>query len=254
MSNKNDLTQLKYTFDVTEPLQQVCQELRNNLSDFNACIVTRRGDKLNVRLTYCEGFNLLPADTLIQLVTTAMSSISDITVYSQIPLEMFIVQYSQMINSVTSDICKYLHVPFEDYYQEVCLTLTRLRNEGYYIHKSLLRKAAFNDCCKAFKKDIKHQQYIDENGERQTRQVSIDKFVDAENDTTFADVIEDENAEKQFDDIDRQSEIEYQLKCIKKVCSSREYDQLIRAYRTGTTSNATNSIIRKIKRELGLTL
>lgn len=252
MSNKNDIDQLRFTFDTTEPLQQICNELRNSLSDFNACIVARRGDKLNVRITYCEGYNLLPADIIIQHVTTALSAIGDITVHSQIPLENFILQYSQMIDKVTTDICNYLHVPFEEYRQEVCLTLTRLRNEGYYIHKSLLRKAAFNDCCKAFKRDIKHQQYIDENGERQSRQVSIDKTVDGDNDTTFADVIEDEQAEEMFNNIDKQAEIDYQISCIKKVCSAREYDQLIRAYRTNTTSNTTNSIIRKIKRELGL--
>lgn len=252
MNNKNEISQVKLSFDVTQPLQEVCQQVRNTLSDFNACIVARRGDKLNVRITYCEGYNLLPADIVIQHITTAMSSIGDITVHSQIPLEAFILQYSQMINAVTSDICKYLHVPFEEYYQEVCLTLTRLRNEGYYIHRSLLRKAAFNDCLKAFKSEIKHQQFIDENGERQTRQVSIDNVVDSENNTTFADVIEDEQAIETFNDIDKQSEIDYQISCVKKVCSAREYDQLIRAYRTGTTSNATNVLIRKIKRELGL--
>lgn len=250
MKDKNSVSQVKYEFDITEPLQKVCDEIRANLQSFNACIVARRSDKIYVRVTYCEEYNLLPADIVIQHVITAMSSISDVTVHSQIPLEQFILQYKQMLLSVTNDICRYLNVPFDEYYQEVCLTLTRLRNEGKYIHKALLRKAAFNDCLKAFKKDIKHTQFIDENGEKQTRQVSIFGKPKDDDDATYADILEDEKAIEELDDVVLNDMQRWQLEQIKACCSSREYQQLIRAYQSNTTSNYTNSIIRKIKKGL----
>lgn len=257
MNDKNTVTQVRLEFKVTEPLQQVLDAVRANLSYFNACIINRRGDTIYVRITYCEEYNLLPPDVVIQHVTTAMSSISDVMVHSQIPLEAFIVQYHQMLVAVTQDICKYLHVPFDDYYQEVCMTLVRLRNEGRYIHKALLRKAAFNDCLKAFKKDIKHVKFIDEHGEQQSRQVSIYSHPDAENDTddpgcTYAEVIEDEKAIEEFAEIDMNDYQKDLLEQVKQVCTPREFSELMRAYRSNTTCNQTNVIIRKIRRELGL--
>lgn len=250
MKNKNTVSQVRLEFSTTEPLQAVLDAVRANLSKFNACIITRRGEKVYVRITYCEEYNLLPPDIVIQYITTAMSSISDITVHAQIPLEAFILQYRQMLLSITNGICDYLKVPFDDYYQEVCLTLVRLRNEGRYVHKALLRKAAFNDCLKAFKRDIKHVQYIDDNGEKQPRQVSIYNRPDNEDDATYAEIIEDEKAIEAFADIDSDDATQAMLKQVQELCSKREYAELIRAYKTNTTSNSTNVIIRKIKRQL----
>ena len=250
--SKNTVSQVRFEFNVTDALQDVLDAVRANASYFNACIVTRRTDKVYVRITYCDEYNLLPPDLVIQHITTAMSSVGDVTVHSQIPLEAFIEQYQQMLDAVTHDICKYLHVPFEDYYQEVCLTLVRLRSEGRYIHKGLLRKAAFNDCLKAFKKDIKHIQYIDDNGEKQPRQVSIYNKADDCDDATYADILEDEKAIEEFAAVDLSDYERDLLEQVKEVCTIREYNELLRAYRANTTNNYTNTIIRKIRRLLNL--
>ena len=128
---------------------------------------------------------------------------------------------------------------YDDLLQQCYLTVIRLARNNYYCSKKLIERAYVNDVFTDLRK--LPTKYVILSFDEPTNDTNGDDAI-----TRLIDTIAD--TDDKFDDVLTDDELIYRRKKVIKIIGQRRYDQMLREYRTKTTSNATTTTVNKLKR------
>lgn len=215
--------------------------------------------KTTVRVTYCDEplYNQLSTARIYDIISdmrVADRSLppcnklvdKDTIYYQQVPINTLYEIYKPLIKSLADK--TYLttskYFLYEDLLQDAYLVLTILYRQGYYVHGNLLKRAYINYIRKQLRKMPTHYDVV-----------SLEQTVANKHDDDtlrLADQIEDVRATEELDSIieDSEHDILAKRQLVVAEIGERQYNELLRAYRTHTTDASTNSKIIKLRRRL----
>lgn len=192
--------------------EQVAKDIADKIINYN------ENDK-----QYVIGYNQPPLDIMVKL-------------YSPLVLKLALVQHERW---------QYLEI--DDLYQMCMLSMCKLYNKGYYLHKDVLRKCFNNDVLMHIRKN-KNSPII----------ISLDDIYfasgDNDGDIKVEDVIEDLDSTNDIVDIEeldaKESEYNDKRSVIIELIGDRQYDQLLREYGNKTTTNWSRKTVYRLKERL----
>lgn len=212
----------------------------------------------NVIITYCDEpeINTLSTANLISYLTMLRVSASSAALphckqlidkntlwYEQADISTLCQLYTPLAHSLARlvfDSTSFFVL--DDLVQEVYLIITSLYKKGYYVHGSLIKRAFVNHIRMLMRKEPTHWEIV-----------SLQKHLkDSTEDITLEDTIEDPASEDFITALCLSDEQQEQKRQLLTVISQRQYDQLVREYRTNTVPTAMGKKIREIRRDLGL--
>lgn len=162
--------------------------------------------------------------------------------YSQPPLEMLVKILEPLVNKLAEQQVRRWGLEFEDAAQICYLVMCTLYNKGYYIHKRLLERSYNNEVLHIIRKQRGAPQIVSFEDEMQNT-----------DDLTLADTLVDEHAEEEiYEEFEKQGEQD-EYKMLKDILVDdigiRTYDQLVREYRTNTTSTWGRKRVNDLKKK-----
>lgn len=188
------------------------------------------------------------AREIAQLTELSMISETEkVLGYKQPGPEVLLKVYEPLMNKlVKEEHNRWHYLEYEDLMQMCRLVMMRLYRNGYYIHKQLLRRAFSNEVIMHIRKD-----------RDKPVMVSMDSIVFNDGDdesVTLLDTLPDKqailNEQDMLDNDAKRSIIEAKRKLIVKKIGQRQYDQLIREYGNGMTTNWSRKMIQTLHRYL----
>ena len=154
--------------------------------------------------------------------------------------------YEPLMNRlVKEELNRWNHLEYEDLLQMCRLVMMRLYRNGYYIHKLFLRRAFSNEVLMHIRKD-----------KLKPVMVSIDSTIydDGDDEITLLDTLPDIQAifseQDMLDNEAKRTIIEAKRKIIIDKIGQRQYDQLMREYGNGMTTNWSRQTIQMLHRYL----
>jgi hypothetical protein len=205
--------------------------------------------RVEFMLSQNEDYNQLPVQDVAKDIAnmTELSLVNEtqkVIGYKQPSIDVLITAYEPLIRKlVEQEHNRWNYLLVEDLMQMCRLTFMRLYRNGYYIHKSLLRRAFTNDVLLHIRKD-KDKPHI----------VSIDSttYSDEEDEISFIDTICDSNniVDEQdiLEHITKAEEFSKYRKMIIDRIGQRQYDQLLREYKNNMTTAWAQSTVYKLKK------
>lgn len=176
-------------------------------------------------------------DNLISNIT-ADTNHDNVVCFGQSSLDKIIEVFTPYYNKLANEIqCSWQCYEYCDLVQMCILCVCTLYNKGYYLHKRLIRRALIN------------MVLIEQRKTRcVTGFVSFDTLIGKDNDqASLLEIIPDEHASDEFDNIELASYKEYRFKRLKDLfpeMTERQWKQLIFEYGHGIT---THSSVMKVK-------
>lgn len=170
--------------------------------------------------------------------------------YRQPPLELLVEIFEPLVRKLSMEQSRnWKKLEYEDLYQTCYWIIIKLYNEGYYIHKSLVRKSFANEVLNMIM------------GERDApivvplQQKYYGATEDLEN-LTIGDIIMDESYELEQEERDRQDFWQKTFNEVKEIIvdlvGPRQFDQLFRDYAHKHTTAQTRKMMQKVKTHLAL--
>lgn len=221
--------------------------------------------QVNILYSKNKIYNTLLVENVIQRVIESetkqddhLQLIDNVRAYAQPPLEILLVTYRPLIYRLAVQQHQYWpQIELEDLLQMCNLRICVLYQQGYYIHKNLLTRSFVNDVLMFLRPE-----------KRKPKIESLDQLLvsqDAENNISLIEMVEDETAQHDLDEVTNdvdgitlEQEIKNKmLEVIRDFVSPRMYDQLLREYGNKTTTNNTRVMINRLKgqlKELGITV
>lgn len=202
---------------------------------------------VNAHVSQIDDYNTI---TVPVMITNIVSSISTtmpegIFCYGQPSLPILLEVLQPLLhNLATEQHRRWKRYSYEDLLQLCSCKLCELYNKGYYIHKSLLKRAFTNSVYQMLRKEP-----------RDVTIVSSDARVKTSDDTlSVVDMIPD--IQQEYDDYDKEEQVVLnqiqteERDVLLEMLGPRQYDQLLREFRTHTISNATARQLKRIKLKL----
>lgn len=166
--------------------------------------------------------------------------------YKQPPLDMLLELFDPLVHKLAGQQQSYWGLEYEDLCQTCRMVICTLYRKGYYVHKSIINRSFINEVLMSIRGD-RYKPHI----------VSIDEPVAYDKEgkaRTVADTIVDEMAEddilQEFTDEEETQVLEAKREYIVDIIGERQYDQLVRAYGTHTTSSADRTKLQKLRNRL----
>ena len=194
-----------------------------------------------------EEFNTVPVQVMITNVISSLHLLSKqgIFCYGQPPLEILVEVLQPLIHRLALiQYRRWKRYSYEDLLQLCSCKLCELYRKGYYIHKSLLKHAFTNSVYQMLRKEP-----------RDVTIVSSDARVKTSDDTlSVVDTIPD--IQQEYDEYDKEEQVVLnqiqteERDVLLEMLGPRQYDQLLREFRTHTISNATARQLKRIKLKL----
>lgn len=194
-----------------------------------------------------EEFNTVPVQVMITNVISSLHLLSKqgIFCYGQPPLEILVEVLQPLIHRLALvQYRRWKRYSYDDLVQLCSCKLCELYNKGYYIHKAVLKRAFENSVYQMLRKEPRDVTFV-----------SSDAAVKNSDDTlSVLDVIPDIGQENEVYDKE-ESEMLNQLfteqkELLLEILGERQYDQLLREFRTKTISNTTSRKVRALQQKL----
>lgn len=221
-----------------------------------------------VRITYCDepSLNTLSTAHLLTIINDmrvhkiiptplrqSQRLLPDTLTFEQCDINTLITLYNPLLQSLArrAHATTARFFTYDDLLQEAYLVLATLYRKGYYIHGNMLQRAFVNHIRVLLRKEPTHYAMIPLSTPQDAAHAHSD-----ERDVTLDEQLIDEKVAEQFDNLllddARAQRIAEQRDYVLTVISQRTYDQLIREYRTNTTSTSNGKLINDIRRMLGI--
>ena len=167
--------------------------------------------------------------------------LDNVVAYCQSGCDALIELYAPLIHKLTKRMYNTLDrfYTYEDLLQQCYLTIIRLSHENYYCSKKLIERAYVNSVFMELRK--LPTRYVVLSFDEPTNDTQGDDTI-----TKLIDTIADPN--DNFETIMNDAETISRRAKVIKIIGQRRYDQLVREYRTHTTSNSTTTTVNKLKR------
>lgn len=214
--------------------------------------------KVTVIITENEAFNELRKSTLYRYIKIAQDALflgieppewicskplNNVIAYEQSGAHVLTKFYEPLIYALAKDAHQLFErwFTYNDLVQQCYVTLISLRNQGYYCSKGLIKKSYYNDLFVMARKLPTKWLVLsfDEPVENSQSDDTVVKIID-----TLAD--EEDKYEPILDNLDL---INKRNKII-SIIGQRQYDQLLREFRTHTVAGSTAVKINKLKKRL----
>lgn len=202
------------------------------------------GWQINILLSENDDYNTISKNKLMTGIMHAIvktdSKAKVLVDFEQPPLELLIKLYEPLVNKLANE--EKLHwkqFEFDDLCQMCRLAICTLYSAGYFIHKSLIRTTFVRMILSELR--LRGDEY---------EAIPMHKL--NKDDLEYINCIEDESVEDEFKEIidGSQQYIDDRKKTVIGIIGQRQYDQIVREYRTGTTTGATQKLVHKLKTEL----
>lgn len=209
-------------------------------------------------ITDCDEFNQVNRNTLYRYVGIAQDALfinvpipewicrkplNNVIAYEQAGLNVLIKFYEPLVHSLARKAYDTLDkwYNYNDLVQQCYLAIISLHNQGYYCSKGLIERAFFNDLFVALRKLPTKCTVIsfDEPIDNVQNDDAIVKVID-----TLADTNDD------YEPILQDIDLIIKRNKIISIIGRRQYDQLLREFRTHTVSRATATKINKLKKRI----
>lgn len=202
---------------------------------------------INAHISQIDEYNTISIGVMI---TNILSSVSKdmrqgIFCYGQPPLPILINVLQPLIHRLALiQHRRWKRYLYDDLVQLCSCKLCELYNKGYYIHKALLKRTFENSIYQMLRKEPRDITFI-----------SSDAHVKSSDDTlSIADMILDTEKENEVYDKEESEMLDQllteQKELLIKILGERQYNQLLREFRTKTISNTTSRQIRALQKRL----
>lgn len=202
------------------------------------------GFEVDIVVSQTDEYNTIDKDKMRIGITNSIIKSSEKTKiligFEQPPLELLIKLYEPLINKLArTEAMHWDKLEFDDLYQMCRLSICDLYNQGYFIHKELIKITFI-------------RAVLTELRLHGTEYDAIPMQNLNTEDREYIDYIEDESVEDEFKEIidGGQVYIDSRKQTVIDIIGQRQYDQIVREYRTGTTSNSTRKLVNKLKNQL----
>lgn len=160
--------------------------------------------------------------------------------FKQPSLEMILQLYEPLVNKLAQ--IEHLHwskLEFDDLKQMCRLCICMLYKQGYYVHKNLIKTTFIRYVLSELRL------HGDEYDAIPMHKLNKDE-------QEYIDSIEDESVEEEFESIisSPQDYVDDRKQTVINIIGQRQYDQIVREYRTKTTTNSTAKLVCKLKQQL----
>lgn len=209
--------------------------------------------RIQYNISQRDEYNKLSASNVIDNILYQTLSLKhdcskQIIGYMNPPLEQILIAFDPLIQKLSyEESQRWRSIEYDDAYQMCRLVLIELYRRGYYIHKTLLRKAYRNYILAQLRRDIDKPDIIS------LTSISHKGEGDSE-DLTFGDMIQDKALDEELEEQERhevsRSIFEQVRDLIIMLIGEREFDQLMRQYSSGNTDNRTQKKMYDIKNKL----
>lgn len=215
--------------------------------------------KISVSYTDTEVFNVEKRDTLISYVNIIQNAfetdnfplpewmgrklLRNTLAYKQAGPSILIKLYEPLVHKLSQ--AAFINMKrffaYEDLVQTCYMVIVKLSRYGYYVSGNLIKRTYMNTLYNMLRKEPKHHIVI--SLDEPTNEKNGDDEVICIGDT-IADERDDYNT--LLNDID----LIHKRKIVIQLLGQRQYDQLLREFRTHTTTGATATKINKLKKRL----
>ena len=191
-----------------------------------------------------DEYNTLPASLCVEGILQGIEHYTvkpnNVLCYRQPDIEVMMRVYEPLLRKAAKNTCeKWTGEEYEDALSSAYLVMLRLYRHGYYIHKRLFLRAYNNEILM----QLRHKR-------NEPQMVSLDTVVENEqNDvTTYANIIPDEQYSIRMQELDLAAAVASTLKeFLLQYMTEREYDELLRDYGQGHTTNTSRRRMSRIK-------
>lgn len=213
----------------------------------------------NVIVTYCDEpcMNTVPTANLVAYLTTLRVALPEDVPHCKRKIDKHTLWYEQADISVLCELYRPLafslanrivdscsFFTLDDLVQEAYLVIAQLYKKGYYVHGALMRRAFVNHVRILMRKEPLHWDVV-------SLQQFVRKAGDGES-VLLEETIEDPASGDFIDSILLTDEELSQKEQLLTIISKRQYDQLVREYRTHTVPTSMGKKIKDLRRKLGL--
>lgn len=202
------------------------------------------GWQIEVMVSQTDSYNTIKTfDACMDCIDIVNQGAKEQTVlvgFKQPPIDLMVQLYEPLVNKLASE--QQLHWPIElEDLKQICrLTIIKLWDKGYFIHKSLIQKTFIRDVLllmRSRRKDVDEIKFSKLDKEKRE----------------YVAYIEDESAQDDFDCIvigDRE-ELDNRREIVQDMVGKRTYEQMLREYQTKTVSSITRTRVNRLKNKLG---
>lgn len=194
-----------------------------------------------------DEYNTLPASWCVEGILQGISHYTvtpnNVLCYCQPDVEVMMRVYEPLLRKAARNACEqWTGTEYEDALSSAYLVMLRLYRRGYYVHKRLFLRAYNNEILM----QLRHKR-------REPPTISLDTIVENDDNdvTTYANIIPDEQYNirmEEREERDLMASIAYTLKqLLLQYMTEREYDELLRDYGQGHTTNASRRRLSRIK-------
>lgn len=243
-----------YKIDITADKGSFIKQLRDNIAVITCWYSWSlyKKDSKQYRLTYnvsqTDRFNTLDVGCAITNIVTAAADNNashGIIGYDQPTLAILVEVLAPLVNSlVNREAKRWRQFSHDDLTQTCYMCLCELYRKGYYIHKSLLRRAFTNTLYYKLRKS--------------PRDIVIVSLTAPVHDTddllTVQDTIPDVDEEYEREDCENREVVDRilseQREIIINLIGKRRYDDLLREWRSKTVTNASSATVDRLRKKL----
>ena len=240
-------------FISNEKLRELVEDEMEQFDKIYSYIVHVKKDKFNVQINLSEKdkYNVLVASDAVGEICEAISSYCDddtrsIIAYKQPSIEVMVELFDPLVCSLASE----QHTMWKDLeYEDLCqicrMTMVKLYNKGYYIHKSLLSRSFNNEILMMLRSDknkpiivsIDDKIRSSKTGdERPIEDTLIDTSYDEERETQER----EEFIHKVFDEV---------REVIINIIGVRQFEELMRDYAGKHTNPWSRTMMNRLKKK-----
>lgn len=203
------------------------------------------GWQIEFLISQVEKFNTIKITTVIMECTKTILDSKEkeqqkvLIGFKQPPLELILKLYEPLVTKLANAQSKHWPIEYYDLCQICRMCIVILYKKGYYIHKNLINTT--------FIRQILQEMRINE---RQQEAISFHNL--SKNDVEYMEYIEDDSALEEFDAVLYEDEdlLEKRRNKVIDIIGKRTYDQLLREYRTKSTTSSTRKLVNKLKNQL----
>lgn len=209
-------------------------------------ILFYRDNEYIAKFNYCSrdkynGINTREATEKLMTYITANENHNNVICFGQSPLatviEVFTPYYNKLANQI---LAQWQCYEFDDLVQMCILCVCTLYSKGYYLHKRLIERTLIN------------MVLVEQRKTRcVTGFVSFDTMIGKDQDqASLLEIIPDEHASDEFDNIENDSYKQYRFKRLKELfpeMTERQWQQLIFEYNHNITTHASVMKVKNIR-------
>lgn len=202
---------------------------------------------VNSHISQIEEFNTITVPIMITNIISSLHLLSKqgIICYGQPPLDILVEVLQPLLHKLAFEQhLRWSRFNYDDLLQLCSCKLCELYRKGYYIHKAILKRTFENSVYQLLRKEPRNVSFV-----------SSDARIKTSDDTlSIIEVIPD--VQQEYEDYDKEENIVLseiltdQKEVLIDMLGQRQYDQLLREFRTHTISNSTARQLQRIRTKL----